>query len=75
MCLLVLWFFFYRNLLYKYIICTCYGLFEILKNYICLLFDETEFDFVTYVFYNEINNELFNEYVPYFIDFIVKLKI
>jgi hypothetical protein len=36
-------------------ICACYGLFEILKNYICLSFDENEFDFVTYVFYNKIN--------------------
>jgi len=27
------------------------------------------------VFYNEINNDLFNEYVLYFINFIIKLKI
>jgi hypothetical protein len=44
------------------------GLFENLKNYICLSFDEIEFDFVTYVFYNKINNELFNEYILYFVD-------
>ena len=42
----------YRNLLYECMICTCYSLFEILKNYICLLFNEIEFYFVTYVFYN-----------------------
>jgi hypothetical protein len=50
-------------------------LFEILKNYICLSFDKIEFDFVTYVFYNEINNGLFNGYISYCINFIVKLKI
>jgi hypothetical protein len=50
-------------------------LFEILKNYICLSFDKIEFDFVTYVFYNEINNRLFNGYISYFINFIVKLRI
>jgi hypothetical protein len=50
-------------------------LFEIFKNYICLSFDEIEFNFVTYVFYNEINNELLNEYVSYFINFIVMLRI
>ena len=51
------------------------GLFEILKNYICLLFDETNFDFVTQMFCNEVNNGLFNGYVSYFVNFIVKLKI
>ena len=51
------------------------GLFEILKNYICLSFDKIEFDFVTYMFYNEINNDLFNGYISYFVNFIVKLKI
>jgi hypothetical protein len=50
-------------------------LFEILKNYIYLSFDEIEFDFVTYVIYNKINNGLFNGYVSYFVNFIIKLKI
>jgi hypothetical protein len=50
-------------------------LFEIFKNYICLSFDEIEFNFVTYVFYNEINNKLLNEYISYFINFIVMLRI
>jgi len=50
-------------------------LFKILRNYICLSFDEIEFDFVTYVIYNEINNGLFNGYVSYFVNFIIKLKI
>jgi len=40
-----------------------------------LSFDEIEFDFVTYMIYNEINNGLFNGYVSYFVDFIIKLKI
>ena len=38
-------------------------------------FDEIEFDFIIYVFYNEINNDLFNGYVSHLINFIVKLKI
>ena len=46
----------------------------ILKNYICLSFDEIEFDFVTLVFNNETNTWLFNGYVSYFVNFIVKLK-
>ena len=50
-------------------------MFKILRNYICLSFDEIEFDFVTYVIYNEINNGLFNGYVSYFVNFIIKLKI
>jgi hypothetical protein len=33
-------------------------LFEVLKSYICLSFDEIEFDFVTWVFYNGISNDL-----------------
>jgi hypothetical protein len=40
-----------------------------------LSFDEIEFDFIIYVFYNEINNDLFNGYVSHLINFIVKLKI
>ena len=55
-------------------ICICQGSFEILKNYICLSFDEIEFDFVTQVFYNEINNDLFNGYISNFVNFIIKLK-
>jgi hypothetical protein len=34
-------------------------MFEILKNYIRLSFDEIKFDFVTWMFYNEINNDSF----------------
>ena len=56
-------------------ICTCQDLYEILKKFICLSFDEIKFDFVIQVFYNEVNNVLFNGYVSYFINFIVKLKI
>ena len=67
--------FFHRNLLYECIICTCQDLYEILKNFICLSFDEIKFDFVIQVFYNEVNNVLFNGYVSYFVNFIVKLKI
>ena len=33
-----------------------------------------DFDFVTWMFCNDINNDLFNGYVSYFINFIVKLK-
>jgi len=38
-------------------------------------FDEIDFQFVTWKFYNEINNDLFNESVLYFVNFIVELKI
>jgi hypothetical protein len=51
------------------------GLFEILKNYIFLSFNEIKFDFVTWVFYTEIDNNLFNRYISYLINFIIKLKI
>ena len=54
-------------------ICICQGLFQI--NKICLSSDEIEFDFVTQVFYNEINNDLFNGYISNFVNLIVKLKI
>jgi hypothetical protein len=40
-----------------------------------LSFDEIGFDFVTYVFYNEINNDLFNGCVSHLINLIIKLKI
>jgi hypothetical protein len=50
-------------------------LFEILKIYICLSFHESEFDFVTKMFYNEINNGLFNRYISHFVNFIVILKV
>jgi len=33
-----------------------------------------DFDFVIWMFCNEINNDLFNGYVSYFVNFIVKLK-
>jgi hypothetical protein len=33
-----------------------------------------DFDFVIWMFCNEINNDLFNCYVSYFVNFIVKLK-
>ena len=50
-------------------------MFDILKNYIFLSFNEIKFDFVTWVFYNEIDNDLFNRYISYLINFIIKLKI
>jgi hypothetical protein len=40
-----------------------------------LSFHEIEFDFVTKMFYNEINNGLFNRYISYFVNFIVILKV
>jgi hypothetical protein len=40
-----------------------------------LSFNEIKFDFVTWVFYNEIDNDLFNRYISYLINFIIKLKI
>ena len=40
-------------------ICTCYALFKILKNCICFSFDEIKFNCVTWVFYNEVNNEFY----------------
>ena len=38
-------------------------------------FVKIEFDFITLVFYNKINNSLFNGYISHLINLIFKLKI
>jgi len=40
-----------------------------------LSFHAIEFDFVIKMFYNEINNSLFNRYILHFVNFIVILKV
>jgi len=45
------------------------------KICICLSFHAIEFDFVIKMFYNEINNSLFNRYILHFVNFIVILKV
>jgi hypothetical protein len=44
-------------------------------NWFYLSFDKIEFNFVTYVYYNWRNDVLFNGYLLYFVNFIIKLEI
>jgi hypothetical protein len=50
---------------------------EFVLNFVKLylfIIDETCVEFLTLVFYDEINNDLFNEFILYFINFITELK-
>ena len=50
---------------------------EFVLNFVKLylfIIDEICVEFLIQVFYDEINNDLFNEFILYFINFIIELK-